>query len=229
VIVIAMIVALTAYSGYFGGEIFMPFPAKNLKVGDHPRISAVFVSGDVGMRFGMGEGIAQRLAADGIPVVAINSTAFFNRRRTPAEIAALIAEAARRAMALGNADRVVLIGHSYGADMLQVGYPELPPILRKKVAMVALIVPTDAIHFRISPVEMLGWTAPDMPASAVVDSLDGVPTLCIFGREEAVSPCAAAPRPELTALALPGGHGLDHDGDAVAVLLKSQIARITHL
>lgn len=133
-------VSVTAYSGYFGGDVFVPVAANRSPQDGRDRFSAIFLSGDIGIRLGMGPGITQGLAAAGIPVAAVNSAAFFNQRRTPAEVTALIAAAIEHALTRDNADRVVLIGHSYGADMLQVGYHGLAPQLRAKVAMVGLIV-----------------------------------------------------------------------------------------
>jgi type IV secretory pathway VirJ component len=221
--------ALATHAGYFGGDVFYPVPTPSARPDNRSRIAAVFISGDIGMRFGMGSTITRDMAAAGTPSVAVNAPAFFNRKRTPAAVSALIVEAATRAMTLGKADRVVLIGHSYGADMIRVGYPGLPPALRAKIAMVGLIVPTDAIHLQISLSEMLDWSEPDLPASAVVHSLNGVPTLCIYGRDEVQSMCTMSPRSDFKVVALPGGHGLDGDSDAVAATLNAAIADITNL
>ncbi|NWM24929.1 type IV secretion system protein VirJ, partial [Escherichia coli] len=90
-----------------------------------------------------GPDIAKRFAADGVPVVGVSSLAYFRQQRTPAEIQKLIADAARRALAFGKADRLMMIGQSFGSDMMHVGLTGLPQDLRAKVKLVALVVPTD--------------------------------------------------------------------------------------
>lgn len=227
--VVALVIlsgALGARAGLFGGPVFTEIRANATPNASRPRLAAVFVSGDIGFNFGMGPHIARRLADDGIPVIGVNALTYFRQGRSVGEVEALIAAAIRRALALGPAERVVLIGQSYGADMVQVGLTRLLQPLRRKIALVALIVPTDAIHYRISPGEMLGWTAPDADAMATARRLDWVPTICIYGQTEKDSPCPRLTQRNVRAVALPGGHGLHQDSGAVHAELSRAIAHI---
>ena len=115
------ILGFLGYIGYLGGAVFVEVPATARPVPSKAGLAAVVLSGDMGFNLGMGPKIAKRLAADGIPVIGVNSLTFFRQRRTPAEINALVTEAARRALAFGHASHVILIGQSFGADALQVG------------------------------------------------------------------------------------------------------------
>ncbi|WP_204312560.1 AcvB/VirJ family lysyl-phosphatidylglycerol hydrolase, partial [Escherichia coli] len=83
----------------------------------------------------------------------VSSLAYFRQQRTPAEIQKLIADAARRALAFGKADRLMMIGQSFGSDMMHVGLTGLPQDLRAKVKLVALVVPTDTVYYHVSPSE----------------------------------------------------------------------------
>lgn len=218
---------LGAKAGLFGGPVFTEMHA-NATV-PRARLSAVFLSGDIGFNFGMGPHIARRITDDGIPVVGVNTLTYFRQRRSVGEIKQLVAVAIRKALALGPADQVILIGQSYGADILQAGLAGLAEPLRQKIAMVALIVPTDAIHYRISPGEMLGWTPPDADALVTARQLDWVPTICIYGRTETDSPCPSLTWSNVHSVALPGGHGLHQDSAAVHAVLFGAVAQITEL
>ncbi|MEJ7932888.1 AcvB/VirJ family lysyl-phosphatidylglycerol hydrolase [Sphingobium sp. AN558] len=220
----AALVGVAAYLGYFGGPVFVDIPATARPAKINAGLAAVVLSGDMGFRIGMGPRVANRLAADGIPVVGINSLTFFRNRRSPAEVKALISAAARRALAFGHAGRVVLIGQSFGADMLHIGLTGMAPALRAHVAMVALVVPTDTILYRASPSELLNWTRPDAAALPTARQLTWVPVTCIQGAEETDSLCPMLTQPNVHRVALPGGHPMHGDTDAVHAVLAKAIA-----
>jgi type IV secretory pathway VirJ component len=170
----------------------------------------------------MGPQIADRLAADGMPVVGVNSLTYFRPRRSRVEVTALIGTAIRRALAFGRANRVALIGQSFGADMVHVGLTGLDPALRAKVAMVALVVPTDTVYFRASPSELFNLGQPDTTALPTARQLNWLPVTCIQGVEERDSLCPMLRQSNVHRVALPGGHPMHRDVDAVhAVLIRA--------
>ncbi len=207
--------ALLAFAGYFDRGVLVRVPATASPTLAHSHLAVVYFSGDVGYRVAMGRMIGNRLAADGIPVVAVNSLGFFRQHRTVAEVSTLTAEAIRQALAFGHADQVVLIGHSLGADALQAALVQLPNDLRHKVRAVVLIVPTDALHLQVTPGEMLEWSRPDAEVLPTLRQLTWVPATCIYGIEETDSPCPQLSAPNVRKVALPGGHALDWNIGAV--------------
>lgn len=211
------------YIGYFGGPVFIEVPATTAA---RPRVAAVLLSGDMGFKVGMGPKIANRLAADGIPVLGVSSLTYFRHERTPAEIEALVAEAVRRARAFGHTDRLILIGQSFGADMLHVGLAKAPPTLRSQIAMVALVVPTDTVFYRASPSELFNWAEPDAWALPTARLLDWVPLVCVRGKEEADSLCPLLTQPNAKGISLPGGHPLHRDDAALYAALRASILRV---
>lgn len=217
------------YIGYLGGPVFYevaptaPTPAKSRG------LVAVIVSGDMGFRVGMAPRLAARFAADGVPVEGVSSLAYFRTTRTPAEVRTLIADAVRRGLAFGHADRVVLIGQSFGADMVHVGLTGLPADLRAKVAFVGLVVPTDTVYFTASPSELFTFAKPDAEALPTARMLTWVPVTCIHGVLETDSLCPMLHQPNLRGVALPGNHFLHYDDAAVYRELRAAIANITDL
>ncbi|MEP9359696.1 AcvB/VirJ family lysyl-phosphatidylglycerol hydrolase [Sphingomonas sp. KR3-1] len=217
------------YIGYFGGPVYYDIAPKRPAAPAARSLAVVLVSGDMGFKIGMGPDIAQRFAADGIPVVGVSSLAYFRHQRTPAEIQALIADAARRALAFGHADRLVLVGQSFGADMMHVGLTGLPADLRARVKMVALVVPTDTVFYRASPSELFNWAKPDAMALPTGRQLTWVPAVCVQGVEETDSLCPMLTQPNMRRIALPGGHMLHRDPDALYRALRGAISHITKL
>lgn len=221
--VLIALIGFLAFAGYFDDNVLVRIPATARPTPAHSHLAAIYFSGDVGYRVAMGRMIGNRLAADGIPVVAINSLGYFRQHRTVAEVTALTADAIRQALAFGHAEQVVLIGHSLGADALQAALVQLPHDLRGRVRAVVLIVPTDALHLQVSPGEMLSWSKPDADVLQTLRQLTWVPTTCIYGIKEANSPCPQLGAPNVRKVALSGGHALNWNIDGVHTALIEAI------
>lgn len=216
--------AYIGYLGYYGGGIYTDIVPPHGSLRRAP-VAAVIFSGDMGFHTGMGPKIAERFAADGIPVVGVNSLTFFRTRRTQRETADMIEQAARRAMALCRTDRVVLIGQSFGADMLQAGAPLLAPAVRSHVALVALVVPGETISYRASPSDLFSFENDEEDGVATGRKLGWVQTVCIYGAEETDSLCPHLTSPAVRRIALPGGHPLHGDVDGLYAVLRGAIDR----
>lgn len=219
----ALLFGFLAFAGYFDRDVLVRIPATARPTPAHDHLAALYFSGDVGYRVAMGRMIGNRLASNGIPVVAINSLGYFRPHRTVAEVTALTADAIREALTFGHADHIILIGHSLGADALQAALVQLPQDLRARVRDVVLIVPTDALHLQVTPGEMLEWSRPDAEVLPTLRQLTWVPTTCIYGIKETNSPCPQLSAPNVRKVALPGGHALNWNIDGVHTALIGAI------
>jgi type IV secretory pathway VirJ component len=228
-LLLAAFTGFLGYIGYLGGPVYYEVAPTRPTPPAARGLAVVLISGDMGFKIGMGPQIARRFAADGVPVVGVSSLAYFRHQRTPAEVQALVAEAARRALAFGHADRLVMIGQSFGADMMHVGLTGLPADLRAKVKIVELVVPTDTVFYRASPSEMFSWTKPDAMALPTGRRLTWVPALCVQGAEEKDSLCPQLTQPNMRRVALPGGHALRWDADGLYRTLRGAVADITKI
>lgn len=217
-----------AHIGAFGGQLYVDLPARPGAPLAQNRTAAVIFSGDMGFKVGMGPRMAEQLTAAGIPVTGVSSLIHFRMRRTPDEVRAFVQDAMDHARAVTGAQRLILIGQSYGADMLHVGLAALPRSERRRVALVEFVVPTDTVYFRISPGELFEWTAPDAPALPTARKLTWVPVLCVRGIEETNSLCPMLSQPNVEHVALPGGHALHWDSDALGPVLLQKIRETLH-
>ncbi len=182
----------------------------------HPAVVAVYVSGDMGLRFGLGSQVVPTLAAHGIPVVGVSSPANFGTRKTRAQVDAVITNAVRTALARTGASRVILMGQSFGADMVSATAPDLPADLRARIAAISVVVPAQTVYFRSDPTGILYHGTPDARPAAALRALHWAPVVCIYGREETESLCPTLRGSGAQVVGLPGGHFLAHD-DALVI------------
>jgi type IV secretory pathway VirJ component len=221
-IAFALAAALYLYAGYYTGPLYRDLPVARP---DPARPAIVILSGDMGNRLGMAPKIATRLNARGYAVVTVNSLTYFSPRRTPAEVTALIEGTMARAMRLGRTDSVVLIGQSFGADMLHAGLAGLAPTQRQPIRSVVLVVPGEDIVFRASPIELAGIETPDQHALRTASQLTWVPVTCIRGADEDNSLCPELTMPNVWRIVLPGGHKLNSDDGALEAAILPAIQR----
>ncbi len=222
--IIVIVLGIAGWLAWLGAFDASPFRQLAPRGDTRKDYAAVLISGDMGPRAGMGAPVAGGLADHGVATVSVNSLNYFRVRRTPAEVSAMMGQAIRDAMALGHVDKVVVLGQSFGADMVHVGLENLPADLRSHVSLVVLTVPTRTVFLRVSPLEWLDKTPPDAMAIATARKLDWVPVVCIRGAQETDSLCPLLHLPRLTQLALPGDHYLEHDADRVFTTIRTVIA-----
>ncbi|GAA4218770.1 hypothetical protein GCM10022253_19790 [Sphingomonas endophytica] len=211
------------YLGYFGGPVLRAFPATAPAPHGAQGTQVLFLSGDMGLNAGMAPRVIAALNAGGLSVLGFNSLTAFGTRRTPAEAVAIVAAAISRAERNPGTTRVVLIGQSFGADMLQYASAHLPHALRPAVARVILLVPGNTLLFKASPGGVLDG-APDAPALPSARRIDWTPLTCIQGAAESHSLCPLLRGPNMRRIALPGGHFMNYDVSLIARTLRGVIA-----
>lgn len=215
--------AVFAAFGYFDRNPVNYYPAR----GDAKPVAVVNFSGDMGLRFLLGASTSRGLTANGYQVVGLTSPVLFRKHRTAAEVDAIIADGIRTALARTGAQRIVVMGQSYGADVVQTGLAHLPADLRPKVAAVILILPGDTVYFRADPTGHAYSGKSESDAAATVNSLTWAPLTCIQGIEETDSLCPHVRIPDARVIKMPGGHNINHDEDALLGHVLAAIASAT--
>jgi type IV secretory pathway VirJ component len=149
---------------------------------------ALLITGDGGWA-GLDQELAARLAALGVPTVGLNSLKYFWTPRTPEQTAADVARLLRHYLAAWNRQRVLLVGYSFGADVLPFVVNRLPPELRAHIASVSLLGIDDEALFEVSVAEWAGSGSGGLPTRPEVARLTHLPVLCVYGEGESDSIC----------------------------------------
>jgi type IV secretory pathway VirJ component len=223
VLLAGMAGTLAIMAGFFDTD---PVHLYGMSSGQHPRFAAVYFSGDMGLRFGMGTHVAPALAARKIPVYGISSPALFSRQRSQGEVDALVADTIRQALARSGADQAILMGQSFGADILVAGLSALPPEFRARIAAVVLVVPARTAYFRADPTGLRYHGTPDATLTERVKALDWAPLICIYGQSETESLCPSLMGTGAKVIELPGGHFLHNDHDKLTATIFNALGPV---
>lgn len=225
-VISAIIVTFVALAGYFDRDPVHVYPAIGHEADKAPPTVVVNFSGDMGLRFLLGASTSRGLTERGIPVVGIATPALFAGARTRSEINRIVADGIRAALSRTGARRVVVMGQSYGADIVQTGLADLPVSLRRRVAGIVLILPGDTVFFRADPSGIEYHGAPDSMGVTTGNRLTWAPLTCIQGIEEDDSLCPLLRVPGMTRVVMPGGHNINHDADGLLGHVMAAIRRV---
>jgi len=176
---------------------------------------AVLFSGDGGWA-GLDKDVAAALAAQGIPVVGLDSLRYFWQARTPDALAADLDRVLRYYADHWHKAHAVLVGYSQGADVLPFAINRLPAASRSLVERTVMMGLGENASFQFHFTNWLGGDSDGLPILPEVDRLDASSTLCLYGKTEGDSLCPKVPTGHVQAVALPGGHHFGGGYDELA-------------
>ncbi|HSU83093.1 MAG TPA: AcvB/VirJ family lysyl-phosphatidylglycerol hydrolase [Thermoanaerobaculia bacterium] len=183
---------------------------------------AVILSGDGGWA-GIDKDVAGALAAKGIPVIGWNSLQYFWSAKTPETASRDLERILRHYLAVWDKQEVLLVGYSFGADVLPFFTNRLPADLLGKVRLLALLGPGKTADFEFHVTDWLGGGSKGQPVLPEVKKLAGrPPVLCLYGSKESDSLCPQIAAPLGRAQVLPGAHHFGGDYDALAALILKE-------
>ena len=186
--------------------------------------SIVFFSGDTGLgRWSLGGRVAQQLATDRYAVTGVDMLAAFSTRKTSEQTSALLTRAIAVARQRNPGVPIVLIGQSYGSDILTLAIGGLPRDVQATIAKIILIVPGSHAYLQVSPGEILGTARPDVSLAPLARRLPNVSITCIYGVDETDSLCPVFKTANTTVIGLPGGHPLNRDSKALFAVVARAI------
>jgi len=185
----------------------------------------VLLSGDGGWA-NIDRDVGGALARAGLPVVGWNSLQYYWHKKTPERAAADLERILRHYLSATQSERALLLGYSFGADVLPFLVDRLPADLREKVALVGLLGPSPGATFEFHVSDWLGG-GEDIPTRPAVEKLRGMNILCVYGEREKDSLCPQLPTGLAKLLPAAGSHhfGGDYEKLAAAVLEAAGPAR----
>ena len=151
-------------------------------------LMAVVLTGDGGWAE-IDKRVAARLAEGGIPVIGWSSLKYYWTPRTPEAASHDLARILERYERAWGKRRVLLVGYSFGADVLPFLVSRLPAELRARVALVGLLGLSEQASFEFHVAGWLGVETGHHPTVPEVARLEATPVLCLRGEDETDSAC----------------------------------------
>src|SRR5262245_9512380 len=191
-------------------------PIIEMPITDHVSQFAVIYSGDGGWR-DLDKSIGEYLVAHGTPVVGVDSLRYFWNAKTPEVIASDLAKITAHYVKRWETTDVLLIGYSFGADILPFAVNSLPPDERAMVQQVSLLGLSPDAAFEIAVTGWLGQRQKDSPSVLPeLLKLDLSRVQCFYGEDEDDSLCPEVEPRGAEVIRTTGGHHFDGDYDALA-------------
>lgn len=177
---------------------------------------AIVYSGDGGWR-DIDKQVGDILQQQGMPVVGIDSLRYFWSERQAQETA----DDLHRIIALygkrWNVKHILLIGYSFGADILPRTYNLLPQADRDRIAQVSLLAVSHQVDYKISVLGWLGAAGSNGAGDPADDIAKIKPALvqCIYGTDEDDDVCPTLKGTGVEVISIDGGHHFDEDYPAL--------------
>ncbi|NNK01797.1 MAG: virulence factor family protein [Desulfatitalea sp.] len=186
----------------------------------------VMISGDGGWA-GIDRELSKGLAERGLPVVGIDSLAYFWTARTPEGASKDLARILRHYLPAWHKEQAILIGYSLGADVLPFMTSRLPADLQTSLGLIVLLGPghETAFEFHVTDWFGLGGRVKQFPLLPEMSRLPPSPTLCIYGERESDTLCRETLPPSVQKIGMGGGHHFGRDVKAITEAIIRAIAK----
>jgi type IV secretory pathway VirJ component len=177
----------------------------------------LYISGDGGFnRFSTD--LCTALNKGGYRVTAINAKSYFWDKKTPEETTAAILSYLVKIFKNRQNQRLVLVGYSFGADVMPFIVNKLPDSIQKKLVSVILLAPSSSTDFEIHWTDIFGGhTKRSMDVVAAINKMNVPRTVVIMGEDDmAYFPAKTVQVKNYVLEVLPGSHHFAGDTDKVA-------------
>jgi type IV secretory pathway VirJ component len=179
---------------------------------------AIIYSGDGGWR-DIDKDVGDLLQKQGMPVVGVDSLRYFWSERQPQETADDLSRIIDLYRKRWKVKHVVLIGYSFGADILPKSYNLLPKEDQARIRQLSLLAFSHDADYKISVLGWLGASGDGKGGDPVDDlkTIDPAIVQCVYGTEDAEDDaCPGLKGNGTEVIEIEGGHHFDEDYPALA-------------
>jgi type IV secretory pathway VirJ component len=190
---------------------------------DRPQLAVMF-SGDGGWAL-LDRAVTAELAKNGLPTVGWDSLSYFWKARQPDEVALDLERVLRYYLDAWKKSRIVLIGYSFGADVLPAVVNRLPGDVRDRLDLVAFLGLSDYASFEFNVTDWISSKPDqgDQPVRPEIEKLKAIKRLCVYGAEEEDALCSKLATLGMIVEKMPGDHHFDEDFPGVARRILDQL------
>ena len=194
-----------------------PLPIDTLVSNDISKPLVLYISGDGGFN-NFSNKFIHKWNKLGYPVVALNAKSYFWKTKIPEDAARDVTELITQYLALWKRREVILLGYSFGSDVMPFIQTRLSPQIQDKVRHIILYSPSKNTDFTIH----LFYDDKGSSVSAEINKLSK-PVLVIFGDEEQDPPETQINNKMVTLIKVQGNHHYDEN---IAGAVQAAVKRL---
>lgn len=185
----------------------------------------IFMSGDGGWA-PLDKGLSKKFIDKGMPVVGWSSLKYYWNGKTPEQSAADLVSIVRKYQKLWDRENWMLVGFSFGADVLPFLVNRLPPEISKDLIGAVMLSPSTTTDFEIHVSEFLNHNGSGKyKVTPEVQAIKKTPLLCIQGENDnsAVKLCDKLNQSNIINVSLPGDHHFADDYQSIYNTIEKNI------
>lgn len=180
----------------------------------------LYMSGDGGLNNFSTE-LCTAINKAGYCITAVSSKSYFWDKKTPEQTTLDIVDYLQKQLKNRKNQDLILVGYSFGADILPFIVNRLPDSFKKNLMAVFLLSPSTSTDFEIHWLDMLGGSnRRDMDVVEEINKMGQQKTISIFGSEEKGFPVNEVRLKNFSNHIIPGGHHFEGNIDTLVKLLQ---------
>lgn len=208
---------------YISAAVAQDFPVKEWTTFSQDKPLIFYLSGDGGFNK-FSTSLCEDFNKEGYDIIALNSKSYFWDKQTPEQTTSDINNYLSKKIAGRKNQQIVLIGYSFGADVLPFIISRLPKNIHDKVIVSFLMAPSGSTDFEIHWSDIFGGNSKrDRDVVTEINKLDGENIVIITGSDDEHLALNKISLKKYTHEVLPGGHHFDGDTDEIAIVILKHI------
>lgn len=201
-----------------------PLPVAHVKPTDANKPMIVFMSGDGGWAE-LDQRVSGMMEKQGMPVVGWSTLTYFWEKKNPEQTTKDLERILDYYSKTWHRDRIMLIGYSFGAEVIPFVLNRLSPEYRSKIVGAAMFVPSTSSNFVIHVSDWLPGSGDDGEYLTLpeMQQIKDVPFLCLYSDKDPTDLCPMLDtQANVKVVQLSGGHNFDKHYSLVAdTILKT--------
>ena len=177
---------------------------------------AIVLSGDGGWR-DIDKTVSEKLQSAGVSVVGWDCLRYFWSRKSPEQVARDLGAVVDTFLSRWGGSKVVLVGYSFGADVLPFAYDRLSPETKSHIVQLSLLGFSTAADFEIRVAGLVGAgpSKEALPTEPTLAPIDPTMIQCFYGADEDDTACRSL-QGKAEVIRTAGGHHFDGNYGALA-------------
>ncbi len=199
------------------------FPVKEWTSPGNNNPLIFYLSGDGGLN-NFSTSLCGSLNKKGYDVIALNSKSYFWERKTPEQTSVDVTNYLNTKLQGRKNQQVVIIGYSFGADVVPFILTRLPKSLGDKIIVSFLMASSGSTDFEIHWSDIFGGNSKrSMDVVTELNKLGDDKIVLISGSDENSLPANKITLKRYTHEVLPGGHHFDGDTNEIVKVILNDI------